>query len=75
MQNFMSHTHITKPRGFGDYEILQNGVFQLSTATRGAENILIIEEKLDELMATDRSYTEHYRSRRSTTGGGGEGGG
>ena len=69
MQNFTSHTHIYESHvGFGDCEILQNGVFQSSKATQSAENVLIIKEKLDicKLMATDGSYTEHYRSRQST---------
>ena len=36
---------------------------------QSAKNVLIIEGKLDicKLMATDRSYTERYRSRLSTT--------
>ena len=61
IQNLSSHTHIYKGH-------VQNGVFQLLKATRSAENVLIIEEKLDicKLMATDKSYTERYRSRRST---------
>ena len=35
---------------------------------QSAENVLIIEEKLEirKLMAVDRVYTEDYRSRRST---------
>ena len=63
------HPHYKSHVGLGDCKILQNGVFQSSKATRSAENILIIKEKLDicRLMVTDRFYTEHYGSRRSTT--------
>ena len=52
--------------GLGDCEILQNGVFKSSKAMQSAENV--IEEKLNicKLMATDRSYAEHYGSRRLT---------
>ena len=53
--------------GLGDCEILWNGVFQLSKESmQSAENV--IKEKLNicKLMATDRSYVEHYGSRRLT---------
>ena len=63
------HPHYESHMGLGDCEILQNGIFQLSEATRSAENVLIIKEKLDscKFLATDRSYKEHYGSRGSTT--------
>ena len=52
----------TKATSFGDCKILQNGIFQSSKVTWSAENLSIIEEKLDicKLNATDGSYTEHY---------------
>ena len=63
------HLHYKSHMGLGDYKILQKFIFQLSKAMQSAENVLIIEEKLGicKLMATDRSYTEHYGSRRLTT--------
>ena len=55
------HPHLRKPHA--------KWCFPIVKATRSAENVLIIEEKLDicKLMATDKSYTECYGSRRSTT--------
>ena len=53
------------PRGSWRFQILQNDIFQSPKAMLSAENV---GEKLDicKLMAKDRSYMEHYRSRRLT---------
>ena len=50
-----------------DTSIIWMQNFPIVNSNTECQNVLIIEEKLDELMATDRFYTEHYRSRRSTT--------
>ena len=63
------HPHLQKPCGSWRLRYLTKCCFPIVKVTRSAENVLIIEEKLDicKLMTTDRSYTERYGSRWSTT--------
>ena len=58
-----------KPCGSWRLWYLAKCCFPIVKVTQSAENVLIIEEKLGicKLMTTDRSYTERYGSRRSTT--------
>ena len=63
------HPHLQKPCGSWQLRYLAKCCFPIVKVTRSAENVLITEEKLDicKLMTTDRSYTERYGSRWSTT--------